>query len=215
MRPIAIATLFALAVALAWSGLWRAHDPATAGLAPDAPAPRTSHAVTPAMVAASGAMAAREIPDFRAEAPDARALSLREAAADAPVFLSLIKDGCPCSASAQPFYNRLHAAYGARARFLGVIDDDLDSARRWASASRVGFPILSDPASGLARACGAENSAYSALVAPGGRIEVLWPGYSSGILEEAGRRLATLSGVAFRPIRLADAPAEPLSGCPF
>jgi hypothetical protein len=61
----------------------------------------------------------------------------------------------------------------------------------------------------------AENSAYFAIISPGGRIERYWPGYSAEMLKEANAHLAGLARVDARPVDVTDAPAEMYSGCPY
>lgn len=174
-----------------------------------------SHRATPEMIAAAKAMASREAPSFRAVASDGETYSLTDLAREGPLALLFIKDGCPCSREAEPFFDRLYEAYGKRVRFFGVIDGDVAVARRWAAENRVPFPILSDPDLKVVREYKAENSAYAALVARGGTIDQYWPGYSAGMLKEAGERLARLAGVGIKTIDVADAPDQLYSGCPY
>ena len=173
------------------------------------------HKVTPEMLATTTGMTEQVAPAFRAEGSDGKHYSLAEMSSDGPMALLFIKDGCPCSVAAGPFYNRLHEAYGSRVRFFGVIDGDVGVARRWALAQRVAFPILGDPALRIVREYKAENSAYFAIIAPGGTIEKYWPGYSADMLKEANAHLARLAGVEAGPVDVTDAPAEMYSGCPY
>jgi hypothetical protein len=53
------------------------------------------------------------------------------------------------------------------------------------------------------------------LIGPGGTIEALWPGYSSGMLAELGARLARLTRQTEVPLDTSGAPAEMTSGCAF
>ena len=126
-----------------------------------------------------------------------------------------IKDGCPCSQAAQPFFNLLFDAYGEKAHFFGVFDGGMASARNWAERHQAAFPLLSDPDLLTVHRYKAENSAYIALIAKGGRIEKLWPGYSIDMLADAGARLARLTGVDPRPIDVHEAPTEMTTGCPY
>ena len=141
--------------------------------------------------------------------------SLEEAgASQQPLVLVFIKDGCPCSESAQPFYNQLAQLYGEESRFLGVINGDLEVAARWGKVNKVAFPIMADAEQTIIRDYQAFNSAYVALVQDG-QIRRLWPGYSTGMLREAGAMLAELTGRPEGPLDLLDAPEEPYSGCPY
>jgi peroxiredoxin len=173
------------------------------------------HPVTPAMLAAADERAGRRVDSTATEGTDGRRTSPAAVAADRPTVLVFLKDGCPCSEAAEPFFHRLHAAYGTRVAFLGVIDGDRSDARGWADRHRTPYPVLADPDRRFIRACGAERSAYVALVAQGGSIERLWPGFSRGMLAELGRRLACISGVPESSGVSSGAPDELSSGCLF
>lgn len=177
--------------------------------------PAIRHPVTPAMTTAAGEMAGRLATLLSAEGTDGRSHSPAKEAADRPVVLIFIQDGCPCSEAADPYFRRLHEAYGARVGFFGVIDGDLEIARDWSERHETPYPILADPERRIIAASEAERSAYVMLVARGGNIEALWPGYSAAMLAEAGSRLARLTGRAEAPLDTQGAPTEMSSGCSF
>lgn len=212
-KPLLLLALFALLGASVYayvrSGGRLRPAPAVASAEPE------KHRVTPAMLAATDAMTARTVPPLTARGTDGESYDLAEIAGRGPLVLVFIKDGCPCSVDAQPFFDRLHAAYGREARFLGVIDIDADGARAWGQRNRTTFPLLIDADLAIARAFRAESSAYMAVVARGGAIDHLYPGYSESMLAEAGARIARLAGVEARPIDAAGAPEELSTGCPF
>ena len=81
---------------------------------------------------------------------------------DRPVILVFIMKSCPCSTTAQPFFNTLWQAYQEKARFLGVIDSDMTEAKAWQMANKVPFPLLPDPKESVIGSYKAEHSAYSA-----------------------------------------------------
>ena len=173
------------------------------------------HVVTPEMLEATEKMAQKEAPVFRAEATDGKSYSLEELTTGGPVLLAFIKETCPCSRAAEPFFNRLHDAYGSNVSFFGVIDGSVDTGRSWAKENHVRFPILSDPDLKMVHEYKAESSAYVALIAKGGKIEKLWPGYSIEMLREASERLARLAGTDVKTIDATDAPTEMTTGCPY
>jgi hypothetical protein len=74
---------------------------------------------------------------------------------------------------------------------------------------------LIDPEMQAVKDYKAESSAYVALIASGGRVEKLWPGYSADMLNDAGERIARLAGKSMVPIDLSDAPTEMTAGCPY
>jgi peroxiredoxin len=154
-------------------------------------------------------------PAFRAEATDGKIYGLEDATSEKPLVLTFIKDGCPCSEAAEPFFDRLFAAYRDEIRFLGVIDADVSRAKEWAKQNLVPYPILADPESRIVHNYKAESSAYVALVSKDGTIEKLWPGYSAQMLNDASQRLARLSGGEPKPVNTSDAPAEMTTGCPY
>ncbi|WP_165226961.1 peroxiredoxin family protein [Aquisphaera insulae] len=174
-----------------------------------------SHIATAEMRSAARSMESREAPAFQAEADDGKSYSLRDLAGEGPLALIFIKDGCPCSVAAAPYFNRLRDDYGDRVRFFGIIDGDPPVARRWAKAHQPRFPLLSDPRLDLVHEYKVENSAYLALVARGGTIVKCWPGYSVGMLEEANAELARLAGVEAKPVNSTGAPIEMYTGCPY
>ncbi len=174
----------------------------------------TKHRVTPRMAEASREMLHRVAPAFTRKATDGAEYSLDKLIQEGPVLLTFIKIGCPCSESAQPYFNRLQAAY-PQARILGVIDGGLGQANLWSSKIRPSYPLLLDPELQLVRAYGVENSAYAVLVDQNGQILMHWPGYSASMLQELGATLASLTRSAVRPVDTLDAPVDSYSGCPY
>jgi hypothetical protein len=75
--------------------------------------------------------------------------------------------------------------------------------------------ILCDPDKATAKAYDSPNSVYTTLVAPDGKIEKQWPGWSKRILEEENGLLAKLSGQPERKFDTLYAPLEDSSGCSF
>jgi peroxiredoxin len=185
------------------------------GLVVDDDRPVSQHKVTPDMIERAGAMDHRAAPAFHAEATDWANYSLDKIARDGPMVLVFIKEFCPCGEAAQPFYNRLHEGYGASVRFFGVFDGTRERARNWANRHRPHFPLLADPDREIIHAYRAENSAYLVIVAPGGKIDKYWPGYSSRMLKETGERLARLSARPVAALEFSEAPDELYTGCPF
>ena len=173
------------------------------------------HKVTADMLASAGQRVKSLAPTFRGIDADGSTQDLAELIKSGPVVLVFIKDGCPCSASASPYFNALNTLYGGRLRMLGIIDGDAEVARRWGSANRVTFPILPDPRVEIAKSYGATNSAFVALVDREGRIDELWPGYAASMLHELNRRASALAGLTQEPFDASDAPEELYSGCPF
>jgi peroxiredoxin len=173
------------------------------------------HPVTARMTAAAGAVTGGWVASEEAIGSDGRIYALLAETADQPLVLAFIKDGCPCSEAAEPYFRQLHAAYGSRARFLGVIDGDVAVARDWSLRHATPYPVLADPDRRLVTACAAERSAYLMVAAQGGRIEKLWPGYGATMLTEVGAHLARLTGLNETALNTVGAPTEMVSGCEF
>jgi hypothetical protein len=177
--------------------------------------PASYHPVTPSMKDAAAAASGRRVTSLEAIGSDGQAHSPASESAARPLVLVFIQDGCPCSEAAEPCFRKLHDAYGARAAFLGVVDGDVGVARDWSARHGSPYAILADPDRRIIAACGAERSAYVMLVAPGGSVDALWPGYSASALREIGARIARLAGVEPVPIATEGAPGAMVSGCPF
>lgn len=176
--------------------------------------PPSSHIVTKKMADSSRSMLERTAASFETVDADGRFYKLSELCGRGPVVLTFVKNGCPCSEAAQPFFNQVQAAYPG-AGFFGVIEAASDTATRWATRFHVTYPLLLDPDSRIIRDYGVENSAYVVLVDRQGRIRKHWPGYSVGMLRELGATLAELTGCPEHPLDVSDAPDEEYSGCPF
>ncbi len=173
------------------------------------------HKVSPEMLRGAESQERTEAADFRGMASDGRAYTLSDEWKRGPVVLIFIKDGCPCSVSAESYFNNLHAAYRGHVTFFGVIDRERDEAEAWAARYAVPFPLLLDPHGELVRKYHVTNSAYLALIDTSGKIDSFWPGYSSAMLEAVNARIATLSGLPEAEQDTSQAPDELYSGCPF
>ncbi len=180
----------------------------------DTPSPQ-SHLATDRMIATSDKAAGTPAPDFQASGNDRKLYRLSEIVADRPAVLVFIKDGCPCSRSADPFLRRIHAAGGGWVPFFGVIDGGVMVADRWAEQTLTTFPILADPDLSIIHKYGAESSAYVAFIGPGGKIEKLWAGYSESMLKELADRMAPWVKSGMEPFDVSDAPIELYAGCPY
>lgn len=173
-----------------------------------------SHKVTEEMLEATRRFDGLPAPPFRGE-DDAGRVQEGPIAGDRPTLLLFVKDGCPCSAAMQGYFNQIARAYAGEARILGVIDVGPSRARSWGRENRAAFPLLADPGLEIMRAYGATNSAFAALIDREGRVDMFWPGVSGPMLEILNGRIAALAGVGPRPIDFEDTPEELYSGCPY
>ena len=177
--------------------------------------PEAKHLATSGQIEEGNRSSGSSAPDFLASASDGNSYRLSEIVKDSPAVLVFIKDGCPCSRSADPFFQRIQAAGRGWVPFFGVIDGDLSIARKWIDQTGAVFPILADPDLKIVHAFGVENSAYVALVNPGGRIEKLWPGYSQTMLKELAQLMSRWVKPGMEPFDVSDAPTDLYTGCPY
>jgi peroxiredoxin len=209
--------LLLLAISAAGAGsfyaLVRSRGPVTSEPGPSTDA--TKHRVTPSMLTTTDTMARQTAPGFALKATDGVRYDLESLTKEGPLVLVFIKDGCPCSSDAQRYFNRLYAAYGKDVRFLGVIDVDNDRGRAWGQKNGSTFPLVADPDLAVIHAYKSESSAYVALIAKGGEIDHIYPGYSASMLAESSARIARLAGVTPRVIDATGAPDELLTGCSY
>jgi hypothetical protein len=185
------------------------------------------HYVTPRQLTDSSALAATAVPALAATTDRDQSFTWPHPGDRRPLVLIFIKNGCPCSAEMEPFFQRLARTYADVAHFAGVIDGDVRSAHRYAEANATPYPILVDPQRQIIHRFRAENGVYVALVCPPGgsparagapgepTIDCLWPGCSAEMLIQMGQRIAARTGIAERPLDVSGAPGAPVTGCPF
>ena len=170
------------------------------------------HAVTPEMALKAEKLAGAKTPSNTVVASNGKAYRLD---GTKPSLLFFIEADCPCSRDATPFVNRLQAHFGKSCQVIGVINANKDTASAWIKTVGCSFPIVADPTLKLIGSYGAVSSVYTTVVAPGGRIEKIYPGYSQQVLKEIANRLSRLSKQPTPIINFSGAPKKLLSGCPF
>jgi peroxiredoxin len=173
------------------------------------------HYVNPRQLADANEMVQRAVGDLSATAQNGRRVTWDELSRGRPVVLIFIKEGCPCSAEVEPFFQRVERLYGNDARFAGVIDAGAKGAAHYATEHTVRHPVLADPEKMLIRQFRVKNGCYVVLLTPGGVIQGCWPGCSADTMRQLGRRIAGLAGVAERPLDVSGMPASLTTGCPF
>jgi hypothetical protein len=173
------------------------------------------HYVTPSQLAASNAMVRRVVDDFAVTSAGGQRLDWPALSGGEAVVVVFVKNGCPCSVEFEPYFHRLFEAYRDTTRFIGVIDGDPSTARRYAETNSVPYPVIADPEKRLIGRFEARNGGYAALLAPEGTVVGFWPGFSQGAMSDLGRRISVLARVAERPIDTAGLPRNLTTGCPF
>lgn len=171
------------------------------------------HPVSEKMQADVDAMSRKLAPEVLLTSADGTPWNLGKRLKNGPVFLYFILDGCPCSIEAEPLYHRLAKNFEGKAEFVGVITSPQKVAAKWVDGFKTPYPVACDDKGDIAKAFGAERSAYSAIIRKDGTIDRMWAGYSKSMLEEANTRLAALTEEPVKPLDTAYAPKELSSGC--
>ncbi len=176
--------------------------------------PAVRHIVTRTMEEESAARTRKPAPVFGLASYDGKPVHLG-GARERPTFVYFVKEGCPCSFDANPFYKDLAKAMAGDVEFVAVTDADAEGARRWSTELGVPYPVVSDPKAEVMKAYNAKSSVYSALIDREGRIVKVWPGYSQALLKEMNRLLAKEAGRKEAPFDVHFAPVEKAAGCAF
>jgi peroxiredoxin len=177
--------------------------------------PPDEHLVTAEVLAKTAKLSSRPALAFEAQGTDGKTHSLDSLTKSGPIVMIFIKIGCPCSVAAQAYFNQVMSAYRGHAHFVGVIDGDIEAARRWAKANRVKHLLLLDPELKIIKEYQAESSVYVALIDSERRIDAFWPGYSKSMLVDLSDRLGHLCGVSAAVVDTTNAPGALSTGCTF
>lgn len=164
---------------------------------------------------ASERMKLKSAPDFNLKDANGKAFTLAQATGGKPALIVFVKDGCPCSIEAEPVLQALAKHHGEHIRMIGIFDKGAKEAKAWMANNETKHLFLIDPSLATMKAYHSPNSVYITLVAPDGKIEKQWPGWSKRILTEANSLLAKLSGQPERKFDTLYAPGEDSSGCSF
>jgi peroxiredoxin len=140
---------------------------------------------------------------------------LAKQAATRPVLLYFIEKECPCSRDAAVYVDQLQAAFGSAVQVVGLINADGETAAAWKAATKAKFPVLADADLAIAGAFQAERSATTVLVAPGGAIAKVNPGYSAGTFQELTTLIARQARTLAPKLTFTGAPEKLTSGCPL
>ncbi len=176
---------------------------------------RVEHPLTPAMISNIERQAKTTAPAFKTADLNGSSLSFAALTAQKSLVLYFIERECPCARDAASFLAQVQAAYADTCTVVGVINADTTTAKAWAETVGVRFPIIADPDCALIRAYGAERAVYTTLVAPGGVIVKIYPGYSAQTLKELSASLARLGRISERVLALEQAPQKLVVGCPL
>lgn len=176
---------------------------------------RPQHPVTPQMLMETSAKSNLRVPEVDRKDVYGKSVLIGAASAAKPQFVLFIKQGCPCSVDAQPYFNKLSQKYKNSVDFYGVMDASPALVKKYSTEMQVPFPVLDDADLKVIHGFGAKASVYSALVARNGHIVKMWPGYSDTMLQEINAAVAMAAGVSVTPFTPAYAPTTQTSGCTF
>lgn len=172
------------------------------------------HPVTPKMWEKAQELSDVEAPDFVANDLLGRTVSLKSLAGGKPLVLYFIRQGCPCSADAEPLIQKLEKRFMGLATFAGIVGGDRKAGLDWRRKYGTPYPLVLDPNFAISRAFKAPRSVYVALVRADGTIERLWPGYGAAMLADLNERLARGTNTPVKPFDTEYAPKERLAaGC--
>jgi cytochrome c biogenesis protein CcmG/thiol:disulfide interchange protein DsbE len=139
-------------------------------------------------------------PQIKLTSLEGQEFSLAEARGKGPVVLAFFKVSCPVCQLTFPYLERIYKAYGASGKFTlaGVSQDNAKDTQAFNRQFGVSFPVLLDdqdkyPAS---NAYGLTNVPSVFLISATGEVELSIIGWSKPEIEELGRRLAVVSGLA-------------------
>ncbi len=150
-------------------------------------------------------------PNFSAKGSDGKTHTLASLTKGGPIVLYFISSTCPVNAEAAKYYNRIASAYGAKARLVGVIDEDAAGAKAWAKQFKPTYRLLYDPQLKIINAYKAEASPWAVGVDKG-QITKTWDGYSTKYLKELNASIAKAAKTAPKKIDLKGTPVDPAFG---
>ncbi|MFN7171515.1 MAG: peroxiredoxin family protein [Fimbriimonadaceae bacterium] len=173
------------------------------------------HPVTDEMQAAADALVGEQAFAFELANQDGEVRTLAQLTKSGPLVIFFIEKECPCCVEGRPHWDRVHAEYRDQVQFVGIINADVEGARKWAEANDAGFEILADPSLETIDALHARAALYTLVIGGDQRIVLQQPGYSQTALEELGNAIAGAAGIEPRPLDTRGAPERMTSGCAF
>ncbi|MDI9635091.1 redoxin domain-containing protein [Kamptonema cortianum] len=173
------------------------------------------HPITEEMMSRAEARLGDQVPDLTLPSTDGKDVVLRELSEKGPLVIVMTKDGCPCSIESQPYFSQVAAAYAKDVTFLGIIEGDFRTARKYQGDFNVPYEFAYVDSQDVFKQFGAKQSVYTYLVGKGGQIRQIWPGYSRHSLTELNAKIANELGKTPVIIDFSSATEEMTSGCFF
>lgn len=173
------------------------------------------HPVTDEMRARAEAKEGELAPEIDLPSTSKENIQLSSLIDQKPVVVVMTKDGCPCSIEVQPHMTEIAKAYEGKVTFLGVIDGNLQAAENYKHDFQVPYELVYSEELDIFKKFDAKQSVYTYLIAKGGNILKIWPGYSKGSLKQLNTMIANEIGQKSANLPFDMTPDEMTSGCFF
>ncbi len=115
-------------------------------------------------------------------------------AAEGPLFVYGIKDGCPVNRVAQAHFDALARAYAGTVRFVGISNHRPDQFGPWRDEHAPSYPVLFDPSRAVIRGLGIQSSPWLVRIEPDGKVSGSWPGFGREGLGAVSGAMALAAG---------------------
>lgn len=173
------------------------------------------HDVTPEMQKAADALERTPLPSINEVDHEAHPVLSGDFKTGVPTVLVFVKNECPCSIEAQPFYNAMAKAFGGDVQFMAVIDSDPRDAAAYAEFTVTPYRVLADQDLSTIKALGAKASASAALIDGQGEVVKVWAGYSASVLRQINFLAGTLAKSGPVEFDQSGAPEKLTAGCTY
>ncbi len=173
------------------------------------------HPVTEQMLLDTAAQTSKSLPRFTLPTTDDLEYKIGQPNGKKAQLVYFVKDGCPCSFDAEPFFKELGRRFRNTVDFVCITNAVRAKAKDWAGRQAPPYAVAYDPDQKVIKAYKAKHSVYTLLLNQRGEIIKMWPGYSKGILTEMNSELAKAAGVKESKFDPKYAPDTKTSGCDF
>ncbi len=149
----------------------------------------------------------RPLPPASGTLLDGSSFDLVKASQNGPVILYFTSTGCPVAAKANPYFDKISAAFkGSKVRFVGVVNADLKATKAWMKSSNLTFDAFPDGSYKTIRAFGVKKAPGCYLVDKG-KIVMHWDGWSKSILSQIITTAARLASIAPPKVNIRGVPS--------
>ncbi len=202
---------FAVAGGVLWWGATR--PPALPSMPEFSEGPR--HPVTDEMTKQTSAKSAQLMPVMTLPTTDGDTIQVGQRKGKKPQLVYFVKEGCPCSFDAEPFFKELGRRFRNTVTFICVTNSGVSKAKDWAGRQAPPYVVAYDPEQKVIKGFSAKNSVNAVLLNEKGEVLKMWPGYSKSILLEMNSEIAKAAKLKEQPFDPTYAPDAKTSGCDF